>query len=227
MEWLFEAKKRYGLSILNYMVTSNHIHLMVSDNGERDTIPKSIQLIAGRTGQEYNQRKSRKGAFWEDRYHATAVSFDEHLFKCMVYIDLNMVRTGVVKHPAEWPFCGYNEIQNPRQRYSLIDYQRLIPLLQMKDMGELQESCRKRVGEDLAARNQSRESKWTESIAVGSREFIESTIKKLGIKAKGRKMSGGEKSYELRESSIPYGSNLTPENSLLRLQNTYNWDNIV
>ena len=27
--------------------------------------------IAGRTGQEYNQRKKRKGTFWEDRYHAT------------------------------------------------------------------------------------------------------------------------------------------------------------
>jgi REP element-mobilizing transposase RayT len=27
--WLFEAKKRFGLTILNYMVTSNHIHLLV------------------------------------------------------------------------------------------------------------------------------------------------------------------------------------------------------
>lgn len=24
--WLFEAKKRYGLCVLNYKVTSNHIH---------------------------------------------------------------------------------------------------------------------------------------------------------------------------------------------------------
>jgi len=66
MEWLFEAKKRYGLCILNYMVTSNHIHLLVVDNGKRDTIPNSMQLMAGRTGQEYNQRKDRRGAFWED-----------------------------------------------------------------------------------------------------------------------------------------------------------------
>jgi putative transposase len=58
------------------MVTSNHIHLLVFDGGERDVIPKSIQLVAGRTGQEYNQRKNRNGAFWEDRYHATAVSSD-------------------------------------------------------------------------------------------------------------------------------------------------------
>ena len=124
IKWLFEAKKRHGLSILNYMVTSNHIHLMASDHGERDTIPRSLQLIAGRTGQEYNQRKSRKGAFWEDRYHATAVSSDRHLIQCIVYIDLNMVRAGVVTHPSEWNFGGYNEIQKPRQRYALIDYKR-------------------------------------------------------------------------------------------------------
>ena len=82
MEWLFEAKKRYGLSILN--MSTSIVHLLISDNCERDTIPKSIQLIAGRTGQEYNQRKNRKGAFWEDRYHETAVALDEHLFKRMV-----------------------------------------------------------------------------------------------------------------------------------------------
>jgi REP element-mobilizing transposase RayT len=227
MEWLFEAKKRYGLSILNYMITSNHVHLLVSDNGERDIIPKSIQLIAGRTGQEYNQRKNRKGAFWEDRYHATAIAFDEHLFKCMVYIDLNMVRARVVNHPAEWPFCGYNEIQNPRQRYSLIDYNRLIPLLQMKDIGELQESCRMRVEQNLATENQSRDNKWTESIAVGRKAFIEVVIKRLGIKAKGRKIVSRKKSYELREPAIPYGANFTPENGLLRIENTYFWDNII
>jgi putative transposase len=34
-------------------------------------------LVAGRTGQEYNQRKWRKGAFWEDRSHATAIESGE------------------------------------------------------------------------------------------------------------------------------------------------------
>ncbi len=71
--WLFEAQKRYGLSILNFMVTSNHIHLLVCDSGDNKTIAQSIQLIAGRTAQEFNQRKGRNSAFWQDRYHATAV----------------------------------------------------------------------------------------------------------------------------------------------------------
>jgi putative transposase len=49
------------------MVTSNHVHLLVKDIGG-DVIAQSMQLIAGRTAQEYNQRKNRHGAFWEDRY---------------------------------------------------------------------------------------------------------------------------------------------------------------
>jgi putative transposase len=81
LQWLFESKKRYGLPILIYAVASNHIHLLVVGDGKRDVIPKSIKLIAGRTGQEYNQRKNRKGAFWEDRYHATAVEKGAHLFR--------------------------------------------------------------------------------------------------------------------------------------------------
>jgi len=36
MYWLFEAKKRFGLTILGYMIISNHIHLLVIDDGPSD-----------------------------------------------------------------------------------------------------------------------------------------------------------------------------------------------
>ncbi len=124
---MFETRKRYGLCVLNYAVTSNHIHLLVKDTG-KFVISKSLQLIAGRTGQEYNKRKGRKGAYWEDRYHATAVESNEHLFKCLVYIDLNMVRAGVVSHPQEWAEGGYLEIQQPPKRYRIIDIPALMGL---------------------------------------------------------------------------------------------------
>ena len=118
--WLFEAKKRFGLSVLNYIVTCNHVHLLIKDTGS-NVIADSMQLIAGRTGQQYNQRKARHGAFWEDRYHATAIEADEHLHRCLVYIDLNMIRARVVSHPSNWPHSGYREIQNPPKRYGIID----------------------------------------------------------------------------------------------------------
>ena len=97
--WLFEAKKRFGLRVLNYLATSNHIHLLVV-NSAPNVIAKCLQLVAGSTAQEFNKRKQRKGAFWEDRYHATAVERNDHLIRCLVYIDLYMVRAGVAASPT-------------------------------------------------------------------------------------------------------------------------------
>ena len=138
---VFEAKKRFGLSVLNYMVTSNHIHLLVKDTGA-NVIAQSMQLIAGRTAQEYNQRKGRQGAFWEDSYHATAIEVDEHLRRCLVYIDLNMVRAGVVNHPGEWAHSGYREIQEPPERYAIIDLRGLIALCGFAEMADFQRAHR-------------------------------------------------------------------------------------
>jgi len=224
--WLFEARKRYGLSILSYIVTSNHIHLLVSDNGDKDTIPKSIQLIAGRTGQQYNQRKRRTGAFWEDRYHATAVERDEHLMQCMVYIALNMVRAGVVRRPEEWPFSGYHEIQTTRDRYRIIDYAQLMTLFGIRDLIALQEAYRKRVQEACMSQRFARDSTWTESIAVGSKLFVEDTKERLGMKAHAREVIGGDGTYQLREASEPYGYHFDHQNDVLRLENRYFWDDI-
>ena len=122
-------------------MTSNHIHLLVKDTGDY-VIPRSLQLMAGRTAQEYNQRKKCKGAFWEDRYHATAVASDEHFLKCLVYIDMNMVRAGVVTHPSSWPHSGYQEIQQPRNRYRIIDLPSLMGLTGYNDIQALQQQHR-------------------------------------------------------------------------------------
>ena len=60
-----------------------------------------------------------------------------------------MIRTGVVQHPSEWPFSGYNEIQNSRKRYALIDRRSLMDLLGIKDNDEIKESHRKWVEDAL------------------------------------------------------------------------------
>jgi REP element-mobilizing transposase RayT len=129
LDWLFEARKRFGIVILNYAATSKHVHLLIYDRDGGEVVPQSIQLSAGRTAQQYNRRKSGKGAFWEDLYHATAIQTDRHLVQCIVYMDLNMVRAGVVKHPSEWPYGGYREIPDAPRRYRLIDRDALMQLL--------------------------------------------------------------------------------------------------
>ena len=51
---------------------------------------------------------------------------DRHLVDgCLVYIDLNMVRAGVVNHPGQWNESGFCEIQEPPKRYAIIDLRAL------------------------------------------------------------------------------------------------------
>ena len=85
LQWLYQARKRFSLCILDYIITSNHIHLLIHDRGE-DITARSMQLAAGRTAQQYNRRKLRQGAFWEDRYHATAIQSDAHLNRCITSV---------------------------------------------------------------------------------------------------------------------------------------------
>jgi REP element-mobilizing transposase RayT len=204
VSWLFEAGKRYGLSVLNYTVTSNHIHLLVLDRG-REAISKSMQLVSGRTAQAYNLRKKRKGAFWEDRYHATAVETDRHLISCATYIDLNMVRAGVVAHPSEWEFGGYAEMMAEQPRHSMIDYGALMELLRIDSIKTLQEIRREWVEEALAHDDLVRENKWTESVAVGSKGFVDTVKAKLGLRAKGRRVFGVADDWTLREQQEFFG----------------------
>lgn len=223
MELLYKAKRRYGLVVLDYIITSNHIHLLVSDDGDRDTIPKSMQMLAGQTGQEYNRRKKRQGAYWEDRYHATAVESGTHLLKCLVYVDLNMVRTGVVSHPSEWSWSGYNEIQNQKQRYAIINYKRLSNLLGLVSVEKLKELHKKWLAESLKADRHKRERKWSRDVAVGSEHYIEHIKKELGMKVVHRKMYQDCNGFELREDQIPYNADFAPQNDRLSLNNSYFW----
>jgi len=185
-------------------------------------LPKSLQLVAGKTAQEYNRRKNRRGAYWEDRYHATAIETGEHFFRCLIYIDLNMVRNGVVPHPSSWGYGGYNEIQNPPLRYSLIDREQLIACCGLENDEQLRKEHRKWLEESIHYNGlDAREPEWTESVAVGSKTFIEGIREKLQPGLRGRKMRETSGHYEMREKGAAYSVNFAPKNVLLSTENTY------
>jgi hypothetical protein len=180
-------------------------------------------LIAGRTAQAYNQRKGRSGGYWEDRYHATAIERGEHFIKCLVYIDLNMIRAGVVKHPNEWEHSGYQEIQAPPKRYSIIDTNGLMRLCGIPNAEQLRETHKEWVEEELKKNASERESYWSESIAVGKKDFVEGIKEQLGMRVSGRKIEQGADHFELREESASYSGHFPAKKRLLRLENTFIW----
>ncbi len=205
VQWLYEAKKRFGLSVVNYVVTSNHVHLLVKDRGKGE-ISAGMQLVAGRVAQEYNLRKNRKGAFWEDRYHATSVATDEHLLHCLLYIDFNMVRAGVVQHPSEWSEGGYAELLSTQQRYNVIDRSALMELLGFDYYEQLRAERKHWVDDALKVGHGpfERDPCWTESLAVGSLDFVKGVQGTLGIRGANRSIQRDKMGCVLRETETKY-----------------------
>jgi hypothetical protein len=88
-----------------------------------------------------------------------------------------------------------------------------IDLNMVRDFAEAQ---RGGVEESLEGGIISRDQKWAESVAVGSQQFVKATKNKLGFKAKGREVIGGNGSFEPSESPAPYRGIYGHENAFLR-----------
>jgi putative transposase len=168
---LREHAQQFDVYVLDYCVTSNHVHLLVDAPGRLE-ISAMMREVASEFARAYNGRKDRTNAFWGDNYHATLVEEGRYLWECLCYVELNMVRCGVVAHPREWEWVGYHEIMGERKRYRVVDVERLCWRLQVGDVEEVRKNLEVSLAERIASDEMRRQECWTESLAVGSREYV-------------------------------------------------------
>ncbi len=150
--WLFEARRCFGLQVLDYIARRDCVQLLVRDRGEGE-IGNAMQLVGVSTSRGFHGRRHRRGAFWEDRYQAMAVDNHEQLRRYLVRIDLSIVGPGRVRHPRHWDVSGYQEIQRPRARYRIIDIGALMTALRIDDPEVLRRTHWRWVEDGLRTRN--------------------------------------------------------------------------
>jgi putative transposase len=171
-ERLRAASRQYDVRLLNYCLTSNHTHIVAIESW-CGGISCMMQKLEGDFASAFNRRKHRSGAFWEDRYHCTMVEDGAHLGNCIQYVDLNMVRAGVVLHPCDWDWCGYREIIGEKTRYRLLDLELLMQVLGKPDFETLAKEYQMQIQLTITGKRLVREKRWTESIAVGSAAYVQ------------------------------------------------------
>lgn len=139
----------------------------------------------------------------------------------MVYIDLNMVRAGVVKHPADYSLCGYHEIQNPPERYRIIDSKANLDYFSIGDERKFQHAHRSWVEEELKSNQLQRNRLWSEAIAIGNEGFIEDVHHQLKNKTiVGKAVTCGSMTV-LKEPHSPYNTLFGSKKVALSHKNTY------
>jgi putative transposase len=103
---LDEYAHKNHVAIHGYVLMSNHFHLVATPE-TAEGIPQMMQAVGRRYVRHFNLRQGRTGTLWEGRYRSTLIQAERYLLACMVYIDLNPVRAGMVADPAEYPWSSY------------------------------------------------------------------------------------------------------------------------
>jgi putative transposase len=142
----------------------------------------------------------------------------------MAYIDLNMVRAGVVSHPAQWAHGGYAEIQSPSARYGLIGLGALCEPFGFGDVAALQGAQREWVDESLRSDDRAQAPEWANAIAVGSPDFVAKVKADLGIAARHRHVDVSGTSGVLREPEAAYRHEMVGENGRLSVKSSFLWN---
>ena len=103
---LDENARKFGVALHAYVLMSNHFHLLATP-GTEEGLPQMMQAVGRRYVRYFNDRQGRSGTLWEGRYRSTLIETERYLLACMVYIDLNPVRAGLVKEASDYPWSSH------------------------------------------------------------------------------------------------------------------------
>ena len=102
---LAEHVPRFKVALHAYVLMDNHFHLLATPETQ-DGLPQLMQAVGRSYVRYFNNRHGRSGTLWEGRYKSTVIETERYLLACMVYIDLNPVRAGMVAEPAQYPWSS-------------------------------------------------------------------------------------------------------------------------
>jgi putative transposase len=106
LQMLEEQARKHHVAIHAYVLMSNHFHLLATPE-TADGIPLMMQALGRNYVRYFNRKQARTGTLWEGRYKSTLIQAERYLLACMVYIDLNPVRAGIVSEPADYPWSSH------------------------------------------------------------------------------------------------------------------------
>ena len=70
-------------------------------------VSEFMRNVQGEFARWYNDTFDRVGRFWADRFRSTLLENEEAVLDCMMYVELNPVRAGLVERPEDYEGSSY------------------------------------------------------------------------------------------------------------------------
>jgi putative transposase len=104
--WLHDYATKYGVDIHAWVLMTNHVHLLCTPKNST-AISQMMQSLGRMYVMYFNKNYHRSGTLWEGRYRSCLVQEESYLLQLYRYIELNPVRAGMVKDPADYSWSSY------------------------------------------------------------------------------------------------------------------------
>ena len=96
----------FKVAVHAYVIMDNHFHLLLTPE-TNEGLPQMMQAVGRAYVRYFNLRHQRTGTLWEGRYRSNLIETERYLLACMVYIDLNPVRAGMVVQPVDFKWSSH------------------------------------------------------------------------------------------------------------------------
>jgi putative transposase len=103
---LQEFARKERCNVHAYVLMTNHVHLLATPN-DRNSMSEMMRRLGQKYAQHFNRVHKRTGTLWEGRFKSCLVDSQSYLLRCYRYIELNPVRAGMVRRPADYRWSSY------------------------------------------------------------------------------------------------------------------------
>lgn len=106
LDVLQEAKAKHPCLVYAYCLMPNHFHLLLQPRDEHN-VSLLIKLIGAKYVRYINKTNNRSGTLWQGRFKCSLIEQELHFINCLRYIEMNPVRSGIVKFPEQYRWSSY------------------------------------------------------------------------------------------------------------------------
>ena len=158
----------------------NHYHFVVET--AEGNLSKGMRQLNGVYTQYFNRQYNRVGHVFQGRYKAILVEKETYLLELSRYVVLNPVRAKMVDPAEDWPWSSYQAMLGKAESYPWLEINWILGQFsddRLKAIERYINFVREGVGLPPV---------WTDlkqQIYIGSDQFIESMLKKVGQDEKG------------------------------------------
>jgi REP element-mobilizing transposase RayT len=164
-------------------------------------VSELMRSLQSKIARWYNVTHNRRGRFWAERFKSVLLEDEKAVFDCLLYVELNPVRAGIVKRPEEFDGSSlyYRELKDdkwmtpiteiskrPKRADALRDYKSCVYYRGSVPTKENQTPISNRLLKQEEARGFAAEGLFTkrirhmtDGVVIGSEAFVQEKLERL------------------------------------------------